>query len=318
MATLKQLSHALTLARYGNFHRAAEAEHLSQPALSRSIRSLENGLGAQLFDRQAAVVTPTLYGEALLQRAKAIFAETEEMEREILLLKGLDAGSFSVATGCFPAELSTSRALGELVKRHPNLRCHSIPANWRNIIELVLSRFIDLGIAEISTLKEIEDVQIDAIADYPVVLFCRRGHPLLGRKKLSKSDLDHYPLALPRVAPRVASIFPGKGRIDAKTGDLIPSIEVGNMAEARTIVLTSDAISATTLLQIEPWLRSGELDILRYRKPWMKLDYGFITLRRRMLSPATELYMQLVRAIEKEQAQRNRELMSQWLPESGR
>ena len=76
MSTLKQLSHALTLtlARHGNFHRAAKAENLSQPALSRSIRSLEEGLGAQLFDRQTEVVTPTLYGEALLQRARTIFA----------------------------------------------------------------------------------------------------------------------------------------------------------------------------------------------------------------------------------------------------
>lgn len=317
MSTLKQLSHALALARYGNFHRAAKAEHLSQPALSRSIRSLEEGLGAPLFDRQTAVVTPTLYGEALLQRAKTIFAESEEMEREIMLLKGLDAGRFSVATGCFPAELSTSRALGELVEQHPNLQCQSRPANWRNIIELVLSRSVDLGIAEISTLREVEDVQVDVIADYPLVLFCRRGHPLLARKKLSKTDLDKYPLALPRIAPRVASVFPGKGHIDPKTGDLIPLIEVGNMAEARTIVLASDAISATTLLQIEPWLHSGELGILPYRKPWMKLDYGFIYLRQRMLSPATEVYMQLVREIENEQAQRNRELMTQWLPESG-
>ena len=47
----------------------------------------------------------------------------------------------------------------------------------------------------------------------------------------------------------------------------------------------------------------------------MKLDYGFITLRRRMLSSATELYMQRVREIETEQVRQNRELMSQWLPE---
>jgi len=121
---------------------------------------------------------------------------------------------------------------------------------------------------------------------------------------------------MPRVAPRAASVFPGKGRIDAKTGDFIPSIEVGNMAEARTVVLASDAISATTLLQIEPWLCGGELAILPYQKPWMRLDYGFITLRRRMLSPATEIYMQRVREIEQQQVQRNRVLMSQWVPEA--
>ncbi|AUB80591.1 helix-turn-helix domain-containing protein [Candidatus Thiodictyon syntrophicum] len=59
MIKLQQLAHALALSRYGTFHRAAKAQHLSQPAFSRSIRALEESLGVALFDRQGAAVTPT-------------------------------------------------------------------------------------------------------------------------------------------------------------------------------------------------------------------------------------------------------------------
>jgi DNA-binding transcriptional LysR family regulator len=180
-----------------------------------------------------------------------------------------------------------------------------------------LSRAVDLGVAEISLLENAEKLQVESIAAHQAVLFCRQGHPLLGLEKVLKTDLDNYPLALVRVPPRMAHNFPGKSSIDAKTGDLIPSIEVENLPTARTVVLGSDAFSATTPLQIEPWLRSGELGILPYEAPWMRLGYGFIYLRHRMLSPATEVYMQLVREIEKEQARRNRELMRQLVPESG-
>ncbi len=314
MIKLKQLSHALTLRRHGNFHRAAKAANISQPALSRSIRSLEDALGVQLFDRQSSVVTPTLYGEALLRRAETVFAETQELEREIMLLKGLDAGNFSVAMGIYPAELSGSQALGELIMQHPNLQCHIRLTKWREVTGLVLSRSVDLGILETSVLENIDEVLVEPLSDLEAVFFCRSGHPLLGRKKVSKSDLDNYPLAMLRVPPRIASRFPGKSSIDAITGDLIPSIEVDELSTARAVVRASDAFSVMTPLQIEPWLNSGEFKVLPFRASWLKLEYGFIRLRQRILSPATELYMQLVREIEKELANRNRELMNQLVP----
>ena len=314
MMKLKQLSHALTLRCHGNFHRAAKAANISQPALSRSIRNLEDGLGVQLFDRQASVVTPTLYGEVLLHRAEIVFAETEELEREIMLLKGLDAGSFSVAMGIFPAELSGSQALGELIMQYPNLHCHARLTKWREVTGLVLSRSVDIGIVETSILENIEELLVEPLSNLEAVLFCRRHHPLIGRNKVSKSDLDIYPLAMLRVPPRAANRFPGKSSIDAITGDLIPSIEVDELATARAVVRASDAFSVMTPLQIEPWLQSGEFKVLPFRAPWLKLEYGFIRLQKRMLSPATEVYMQLVREIEKKLAKRNHELMNQLVP----
>ena len=69
MITLKQLENALALQVHGNFRRAAEAQHFSQPAFSRSIQKLEATLGVTLFDRQKSGIKPMIYGDALLKRA---------------------------------------------------------------------------------------------------------------------------------------------------------------------------------------------------------------------------------------------------------
>ena len=153
MTTLKQLAHASALARHGNFHRAAQSQNISQPALSRSIRALEEQLGVPLFDRKGTTVSPTLYGTALLQRAANIFGETAELTREIQLLKGLGAGSLHVAMGVYAGEISASRAAGELLERHPDVRCRLRLTDWTQVADLVASRSVDLGIAEISTLE---------------------------------------------------------------------------------------------------------------------------------------------------------------------
>ena len=309
MIKLQQLAHALALWRYGNFHRAAQAQHLSQPAFSRSIRSLEEGLGVPLFDRQTTVVTPTLYGEALLKRAEIILAETDELEREIELLQGLEAGSLAVATGAYAAEISASRALGELVRQHPNLRCQIRLSSWRDVAELVLARSVDLGIAEISTFRTVEQLQIESVGQHELVFYCRHGHPLLRRETISKTELNAFPLAVIRVPPRGAQLIPGKSEVSADTGDLIPAIEVDDLATAHAIILASDAFGVATPLQLESWLRGGEFGILPCRAPWLKLDYGFIYLRNRMLSPAAELFMNIVREIEADLTIRNRELI---------
>jgi len=314
MLKLQQLAHALALSRLGNFHRAAKALHLSQPALSRSIRSLEESLGVQLFERHGSQVKPTLFGAALLRHAETILEQSDELERDIRLLQGLEAGGLAVAMGAFAAELSGSRAVGEVLRLHPSIRCQVRLRSWREVTDLVATRAVDVGLAEISTMIGSEDLRVEPVGQHEMVLYCRPHHPLLDRIGLTRRDLDEFPQALIRVPPRGANRVPGKGFRDAELGDQVPHIEVDDLTAARIIVLESDALSVATALQLEPWLRGGQLRVLPFRANWLRLNYGFITLRDRMLSPAAELFMRLVRQIEADVAARNRELTEELLP----
>ncbi|MFN3618577.1 MAG: LysR family transcriptional regulator, partial [Aquabacterium sp.] len=69
MIDLKRLRHLTALVQYGNFHRAAEALHLTQPALSRSIQALEAHVGAPLLMRHRTGVEPTELGRLMLRHA---------------------------------------------------------------------------------------------------------------------------------------------------------------------------------------------------------------------------------------------------------
>ena len=269
-----------------------------------------------LFERQGTGVTPTLYGEALLRRAAAILDQTQELEREIALLQGLDAGYFAVALGAYAADLSAGRAVGELIQRHPNLRCKVELSNWRRVVDLVRGRSVDLGVAEISTLDTALDLQVEAIGAHALVVYCRRGHPLLASATVSKADLDAFPLVSIRIPPRGAGLIPGKADLDEGTGDLIPHVEVDELTTARALILGSDAFGFAAPVQIEPWLRGGDLAVLPFRPPWLKLDYGFIYLRNRLPTPAAVRFMAVVREIEADLSIRNRQLMDEMFPQS--
>jgi DNA-binding transcriptional LysR family regulator len=171
---------------------------------------------------------------------------------------------------------------------------------------------VDLGICELNVIDSSDTrLSVEALPQHGVVMYCRKGHPLLKKRKLSKADLNKYPLAVPIAPPRVAKELPGKSSIDKNTGFLVPSIELDDLEMACRVVAGSNAISWNTPLQLETWLKKGTIEALPYRRQWMKLMYGFVYLRQRMLSPAAELYMQLVRDIEKDLYSRNQALMKQ-------
>jgi DNA-binding transcriptional LysR family regulator len=314
--TLRQLSHALALQHHGSFQRASEAERISQPALSRSIRKLEETLGAQLFDRTSPRVLPTAFGSVLLRRAQEVIDQTGEIQREIDRLRGLYTGSLSVAMGAYAAEFSAAAAVGELVRRHPRLRCRTRLATWRSVVEWVLAGAVDLGTVEISTLHEHAALNVAPVSQAPLVFFCRAGHPLLARRSLSKPDLDGFPIASTRVPRRALGLLPGEFQVDTESGDLIPAIEVDELLSARAVVLSSDALSYAAPIQIESAVRQGELCVLPYWRPGMTLNYGFIWIRDRLLSPSAEMFMEIVRDIEADRSRRNLELFREFCPQS--
>ena len=77
--TLVQLRHFISLAQTGSFSKSAEAMHLTQPALSRSIRAIEDELGLPLFDRIGRRSELTPFGRQVLQRAQRLVDDAAEL-----------------------------------------------------------------------------------------------------------------------------------------------------------------------------------------------------------------------------------------------
>ncbi|MFT7265472.1 MAG: DNA-binding transcriptional LysR family regulator [Halioglobus sp.] len=313
MLNYRQLTHALVLHEQGNFTRAAARTNISQSAFSRSIRNLEESLGVVLFDREGSQVTATRYGEALLERARAIVDDTAELQREIDLMSGLEIGRFAIALGLYPAEVSGNRALGEMLLNYPSLRYRAFVGNWETVNEQVLSRTVDLGFVAIEAAEHDERLAVEQVSQHEMALYCGQDHPLAGCKSVSRSDLDQFPLVSIRVPSGLAAAVPGKAHIAPDGGHLVPAVEIDDLATARTVIKNSNGIGAAIPLQIEAQLLSGELVLLKYQRPWLTPPHGFILLKHRTLSPAAEVFMASVTRIEKNAHLRNVELLEKYL-----
>jgi DNA-binding transcriptional LysR family regulator len=308
MATLRQLAHAQTLARLRSFRSAARALHLSQPALTRSIRALEESLGVPLFDRLPAGVEPTAFGEQFLRRAAAVLLAHDDLVRDMRLMAGLEEGWLRVSAGPYPGDLLVPGVAAALAARHPGLVFRLRHGSWREVTAHVLAREADLGLAEISEARADERLQTESVGRHRLVVHCRAGHPLCAVPEVAFDHVASYPWVGTRVPARSVGLlgaFGGRpGTFDEGTGTFSPAWEVESVAAAKRIVAESDGLSAALLTQIEPELTRGTLVALPYQADWLRLDYGFIRLRDRTVSPAARAFIDEVQRQERALAAR--------------
>ena len=303
MLDLRLLHQAITLATYRNYARAAQALHLTQPALSRSIAGLEARLGEKLFNRTPGGVEPTAFGELLLSRGRALLDGAADLEREFKLMRGLDVGELRVGAGAYPAQISVGKAIGRLASGHPHLQVQVMADDLRAVIRALLAGKLDLAVFELSLVAGEPRLATEALPPHPGYFYCRAGHPLLGDRNPTMEQILRFPLVGTRLPPRVAKDFlalANAGTIDRETGDYLPPIKVDSTTMAKDVVLASDAIALAPMSFIADEVAAGKLVALAARAIWMQSGYGFVYPRGTVLSPAAEAFMAEVRGVEAE------------------
>ena len=205
--TLRQLEYATAVARHGGMTAAAQALHVSQPALSVAIRQLEDHLGRPLFLRRAGRIAPTAFGRGWLQAAEA----------QLAALSRLMAGEGAEA----PVRLAVFHDLAPMLLA-PILACaaEETPAlavtpevmAFEPLSDALTGGRIDLALTwDLGLPPECSRRTLARIAPHAVL---PAGHPLAARAELKLADLAEQPLILTDQALSLAhfrSLFAARG-----------------------------------------------------------------------------------------------------------
>jgi DNA-binding transcriptional LysR family regulator len=171
----------------GGFTRAASALNLSQPAISKSLKELEDGLQLSLIDRSARSVRLTEAGRLLYDRARELFGVERVAERELRELRGLKRGLLRVGASTTIATYFLPPILGRFQLRHPRVRIQASSANTRTILRRLLESKIDLALVE----GPVDHPRVDVIpwVDDELAVIAPPDHPLLARSGVVAADL---------------------------------------------------------------------------------------------------------------------------------
>lgn len=137
-----------TVVKTGSFSRAADALHISQPAISKGVRDFELQLGCRLLDRTPKGVRPTREGQALARHAETLFATERAAEDELLSLRSLDSGSLRIGASTTIATYMIWEYLGVFHRTYPGIDLHLVIANTRDIADQMLAHDIEIALVE--------------------------------------------------------------------------------------------------------------------------------------------------------------------------
>ena len=312
MIDLRHLRHALALAEHRNFARAAEALHLTQPALSRSIQALESHFGETLFDRSRRDVTPTAMGELLLRHARQLNLAAAELERDLQLARGMELGELRIGAGPFASAALVGAPVGQLCQLHPQLHVEVIIAPWLELPERLQRREIDLLVADLHEIETLEDYERLPFGEHLTLPVCRAGHPLSRQTELSLPALLDYPLAGPNlpaaVSPQFLDMLP-RALHQTLRQQLKLSITCDSSPTLKSILLHSDAVAVLPLFMAEEELRDGRLVALPQLNPGLHGRFGVAWLNGRRLSRPAQRYIELLQAHDALLASRGAELL---------
>ncbi|MGA9185442.1 MAG: selenium metabolism-associated LysR family transcriptional regulator [Candidatus Acidiferrales bacterium] len=137
-----------TVAEKMNFREAAEALYLTQPAVTLQIKTLEQELNTQLFDRGGSRITLTDAGRTLLKHSKKMAAIAAAAERELARLKGEEQGALRIGASTTIAQYLLPKLAGDFARMHPQVSFSVVSANTEKIADLMLRGEIPLGLVE--------------------------------------------------------------------------------------------------------------------------------------------------------------------------
>lgn len=180
--TIRQLRVFETVARLKSFSRAADALHLTQPAVSAQIRELEGHAGLPLFDRLGKRIHLTQAGGTLLVHSRAILEQLREADEALAQLKGLAAGTLEVGV-ISAGDYFFPRLLAEFVRRHPGIKLDLRVHNREGLLRELDGNLTDLAI--MVRPPDGEDAVHVAFAPHAYVIVAPPSHPLAGRQGIA-------------------------------------------------------------------------------------------------------------------------------------
>lgn len=196
---LSDLTAFLAVMETGTFHGAAARLHLSQPAVSRRVKKLEQALGSSLFERTTRSVTPTLAAKRLQARAEALIDDASDIRLALrddsIAFKHQRRAIVTVATVPTVISCMFPPVLQELAKDGsvPRIRFLDLSANETSVA--VANGEADFGVCSLPSLEP--NTIFQPLFDEVMVLALRQDHPLAEQVEISPAHLVNERLILP-------------------------------------------------------------------------------------------------------------------------
>ena len=288
---LRQLRYLVALAEELNFTRAAESEHIAQPALSQQIRKLEEELGVALVERTTRHVSLTEAGQLLAVRARRILSELESARAELEALRGIDRGHVTIGAIHTMGPIDLSLALAEFNALYPQVALSVREHTSDECAELLRIDEVDLAFLSVTERVESHELGLHQLISEELLVLLPIGHPLARHEEVRMAELAHEQFISFRQGARLRELLFSAGR-DAQFEPRV-TLESNESHRIRTFV--SRGLGVAILPRSDAIGQGAEVAVARLVAPALRRDITLAWRAGRRHSPAAQAFIELAR-----------------------
>ncbi|WP_205960411.1 LysR family transcriptional regulator [Ramlibacter henchirensis] len=250
--TMTQLRAFLGLFKAGSFAAAATELGLSQAAVHRAVRELEDAVGRKLVERRGRGVHINFGGRRFARSCRLAVAELEAALSEL----GLDPHNPTISIGTTPLARAflVPEAMSLMVAERFPAGFRVLEGSWGELVESLRDGLIDLIVGELPT-EAIPDLATTAFYAEAPVIVAGRQHDLVGQQNPSKEKLAAYPWI---IAPETSPLRAEWERLFPKRRPAVP-VECGSIMIIGRLLTSSDMLTLAMPDQVALQIRSGLL-----------------------------------------------------------
>jgi DNA-binding transcriptional LysR family regulator len=283
--TFRQLETFATVAHLRGFNKAAEALHLTQPAVSIQIRQLVDTTGLPLFEQSGREFVLTTAGEELLATVRSLDDVWNRFESAIADLKGLKRGKLRVAL-VTTAKYFLPRMLGAFCQRYPELDIELEIANREKIVERLRGNQDDLYV--MSYPPENVDIVSLPFLENEFLVLSARSHWAVGQR-LTLQDLADEPFLLREIGSGSRHVIDQHMR---RTGvQLKVRLSLSSNEAIRELVASGMGLTVLSRHALGDSLERGELARLDVKGFPLAQPWSVVHLRRKVLSLPAQAFL---------------------------
>jgi DNA-binding transcriptional LysR family regulator len=295
----RQLLLLIALDEHRNIHRAAETLHMTQPAASKQLRGLEELLEVRLFERLSRGMEPTIFGTAMIRHARMALTSLALAHEDIDALKTGLPGQVAIGAIMSPSLSLLPRAIARVKAAAPLMRIGVEIDASRVLLDRLKHGALDFLVARIVDTGGESHLHYEELADEPVCVVARAGHPLLGAAALQLADIAPAAWVL---APHGSTLRHRCDTMFRRAGVTPP----GNVVTTTALLVIVPLLQHTDSLHLMPrdvaryYVQLNILGIVPVDVPIRMDGFGLITRRDHLLSPSAAMMLDAIRVAARE------------------
>jgi DNA-binding transcriptional LysR family regulator len=266
-----------TVAQRLSFTKAAAELFITQPAVTKHIKELEQQLSVQLFRRNGNSIVLTTAGEVLTQYAEKIFHTYTELETELAQLNNLEAGTVHIGASTTVAQTILPKILALFKKTYPAVTFTFTQANTDVITQLVLAEKIDIAIVEGAA--HYPQIAYAPFVKDEIILVTRANNQLSKKAEITPKQLLTIPLILREAGSGTLDvIFNALSNVGINPKDLNIEIQLESSIAIKQYLLYSETATFLSIQSVISELKYNELSIIEIKGLEIFRTFQFIQL----------------------------------------